>query len=639
MLHKCYLINTPHDPRCPQYCVTDLLQGAANIYGHSARAGRHLQEAGLDTLAEALSLPTPPAADPRDRHGYYSGLLDDGTDPDYWPVLEYDPEALDPRNCGPRDLLIWPGLPPPLPPDSLAPSASGRKGPDGTAQASHHTNDGGQGIAAHQPAALTRQQHGAAAGDLLSKPSGSHAGHASRRHAPQTLQTLQGVAYPGDAVLDPDAAFLPADAYPDQVRADFELKSALRPALASSDQAGPASEQGGEPSPQSRGRNDPMRSGAASSAIIPGKPRQDLAGDANDAAAGAHPAAKSKPASKPRKGQLAKIQLAGAASEEKLSMNLANPVQLPPAAALSENRGTAADAAAASKPAGEATAAAAASKGSVSRPSRSGRGKKQPEEVRSAAAALPAQPSSAASDPLGIADATPVAAASESRLSGPSKRDRRAQKQLSEAATEDPALQVSASLEPAPSSASSERVESTAETGRRTRISRSKKSALVRHHALQLSAMPEDAQTLSATATCQLMHAAGSSYQDAGRPEAADHVLGQLGSSRHGLAGPLQADGPATTAALLQQLLGELHGKTAQHGPEEGRRRAGRQGRSMAADGIEHAGAEPGLADADGADAASEAAASGLEVRQKGSTDQRKKKKKVTSSHPLCNSL
>ncbi|KAK9852357.1 hypothetical protein WJX84_010574 [Apatococcus fuscideae] len=33
------------------------------------------------------------------RQGYYSGLLDDGTDPDYWPALEYDPAALDPSNC------------------------------------------------------------------------------------------------------------------------------------------------------------------------------------------------------------------------------------------------------------------------------------------------------------------------------------------------------------------------------------------------------------------------------------------------------------------------------------------------------------------------------------------------------------
>ena len=62
-------------------------------------------------LAEALLLPAPRSSDPRDRHGYYTGLLDDGTDPDWWPILEYDPEALNSRNCVPVDDAAWPSLP------------------------------------------------------------------------------------------------------------------------------------------------------------------------------------------------------------------------------------------------------------------------------------------------------------------------------------------------------------------------------------------------------------------------------------------------------------------------------------------------------------------------------------------------
>ncbi|KAK9819527.1 hypothetical protein WJX74_005326 [Apatococcus lobatus] len=95
-----------------------LPQGAANIHGDPARAGHFLHEAGLEPLAMALSLPAP-AAIPRDRHGYYTGVLEDGTDPDWWPALEYDPEALDRRRCSNLDQHIWPPLPPAQPPDQL----------------------------------------------------------------------------------------------------------------------------------------------------------------------------------------------------------------------------------------------------------------------------------------------------------------------------------------------------------------------------------------------------------------------------------------------------------------------------------------------------------------------------------------
>ena len=84
------------------------MQEAANIHGNPVAACAFLHEASLAVLAEALSLPVQPMPEPRDRHGYSTGLLDDGTPPDYWPVLEYDPEDLDARNCPSLDLAEWP---------------------------------------------------------------------------------------------------------------------------------------------------------------------------------------------------------------------------------------------------------------------------------------------------------------------------------------------------------------------------------------------------------------------------------------------------------------------------------------------------------------------------------------------------
>ena len=89
------------------------MQGVAGIFQDPQEAGRYLHEAGLEMLAEALLATPPTLPEPRGRHGYYSGLLDDGTDPDYWPCLIYDPEALDPRNCLPLDQAAWPCLAPP----------------------------------------------------------------------------------------------------------------------------------------------------------------------------------------------------------------------------------------------------------------------------------------------------------------------------------------------------------------------------------------------------------------------------------------------------------------------------------------------------------------------------------------------
>ena len=87
------------------------MQEAANGHGKKMAVGPFGQMPGLNNLAEALSLPGAPLPDPRDRHGYYTGLLDDGTPSDYWPVLEYSPEALNPRNCPALDLAEWPFLP------------------------------------------------------------------------------------------------------------------------------------------------------------------------------------------------------------------------------------------------------------------------------------------------------------------------------------------------------------------------------------------------------------------------------------------------------------------------------------------------------------------------------------------------
>ena len=83
----------------------------ADLKAEPAKAGAVLHEAGLSTLAEALSLPSPSPQQPRDRDGYFTGLLDDGTDPDWWPVLEFDPSALDCRNCSDLDSSAWPALP------------------------------------------------------------------------------------------------------------------------------------------------------------------------------------------------------------------------------------------------------------------------------------------------------------------------------------------------------------------------------------------------------------------------------------------------------------------------------------------------------------------------------------------------
>ncbi|KAK9824865.1 hypothetical protein WJX74_001728 [Apatococcus lobatus] len=72
---------------------------------------KHLYGAGLGVLAQALSIPEPPLPRPRDPSGYYTGLLDDGTDPAYWPILEYDPTALDPESTEPHFVLDpddWP---------------------------------------------------------------------------------------------------------------------------------------------------------------------------------------------------------------------------------------------------------------------------------------------------------------------------------------------------------------------------------------------------------------------------------------------------------------------------------------------------------------------------------------------------
>lgn len=88
-----------------------LMQDTANTRCKEMAGGTFWQMPGLSKMAEALSLSGAPLPDPRDRHGYYTGLLDDGTPPDYWPVLEYSPEALDPRNCPALDLAAWPFLP------------------------------------------------------------------------------------------------------------------------------------------------------------------------------------------------------------------------------------------------------------------------------------------------------------------------------------------------------------------------------------------------------------------------------------------------------------------------------------------------------------------------------------------------
>ncbi|KAK9819505.1 hypothetical protein WJX74_000911 [Apatococcus lobatus] len=74
------------------------------------RAASFLHEAGLEPLAEALALPPPCPQQPRDRDGYFTGLLDDGTDPDWWPVLEFNPSALDRHKCPALDDHAWPAL-------------------------------------------------------------------------------------------------------------------------------------------------------------------------------------------------------------------------------------------------------------------------------------------------------------------------------------------------------------------------------------------------------------------------------------------------------------------------------------------------------------------------------------------------
>ena len=86
------------------------MQEAGNIHGNPVAASAFLHEANLAVLAEALSLPVPPLPEPRDRHGYFTGLLEDGTPPNYWPVLEYNPEDLDAGNCLFLDLAEWPLL-------------------------------------------------------------------------------------------------------------------------------------------------------------------------------------------------------------------------------------------------------------------------------------------------------------------------------------------------------------------------------------------------------------------------------------------------------------------------------------------------------------------------------------------------
>ncbi|KAK9837209.1 hypothetical protein WJX84_000079, partial [Apatococcus fuscideae] len=108
-----------------------LPMAVANTVGKPSDASSDLHAAGLDMLAEALLLPAPRSSDPRDRHGYYTGLLDDGTDPDWWPILEYDPEALNPRNCVPVDDAAWPSLPLGQPLPSRSKSSGAQDEPSG----------------------------------------------------------------------------------------------------------------------------------------------------------------------------------------------------------------------------------------------------------------------------------------------------------------------------------------------------------------------------------------------------------------------------------------------------------------------------------------------------------------------------
>ena len=67
----------------------------------------HARDLGF--LAEALSLLQPSSNPPRDKHGYFTGLLDDGTDPAYCPAPEYDPAVLNRSSCeGPDSPSAWP---------------------------------------------------------------------------------------------------------------------------------------------------------------------------------------------------------------------------------------------------------------------------------------------------------------------------------------------------------------------------------------------------------------------------------------------------------------------------------------------------------------------------------------------------
>ena len=86
------------------------VQKAASTHANPHTASEALHAAGLECLAEALLLPAPAMPDPRDRHGYYSGLLYDGTDPDYRPALEFDPSALNPSNSPALDPVEWPPM-------------------------------------------------------------------------------------------------------------------------------------------------------------------------------------------------------------------------------------------------------------------------------------------------------------------------------------------------------------------------------------------------------------------------------------------------------------------------------------------------------------------------------------------------
>ncbi len=164
-------------------------------------------------LAAALQLPPVPVTPPRDPHGYFSGLLDDVTDLNYWPVLEFDPAALDPMNCSTKlDNADWPCLRSESAAASTSEFGASRAQPASSPSShSHQASALGNGQASHeasrapaQTSLLFANGHMQTAGikqDQQRQPDLPESSHGMNGH-----RTVRASAAVGAAGLAPEAA-------------------------------------------------------------------------------------------------------------------------------------------------------------------------------------------------------------------------------------------------------------------------------------------------------------------------------------------------------------------------------------------------------------------------------------------------